>query len=194
MTCRESSDRAKYRRDGAAVSPASNAWTRCGLGSRSSTRTITAFVYNATPTGRRVSVPRHKTLAVDEIRVILIVAGVESNAFIPRCSSAAACREIAPPGEVVPHPLTRLLRLPWTREREALTCSRHCPLQRMELEGWKAQKVLRDQGYALSGVSTEKGWTTRFRVEPTFHPSTFQSHSRSEVRTAPLAYLGRGLE
>ena len=68
--------------------------------------------------GRRVSVPRHKTLAVDEIRVILIVAGVESNAFTEVLQRRGMSGEIAPPGEVVSGIRSRgSLRPPWTRER-----------------------------------------------------------------------------
>src|SRR5215471_2035368 len=51
--------------------------------------------------GRRVSVPRHKTLSAEELRVILIVADVELSALHEVLQRRARTGEIAPPGEIV---------------------------------------------------------------------------------------------
>jgi len=51
--------------------------------------------------GRRVSVTRHKTLGPSELRVILLVAGVEVHAFLEMLQRRTTSGELAQPGEIV---------------------------------------------------------------------------------------------
>src|SRR5881392_1546696 len=51
--------------------------------------------------GRRVFVTRHKTLSPDELRVILLVAGLDAATFLDVLQRRSESGEIAEPGEVV---------------------------------------------------------------------------------------------
>ena len=51
--------------------------------------------------GRRVSVTRHKSLSPEELRVILLVAGVEVAVFIDVLQRRSKSGEIAQPGDII---------------------------------------------------------------------------------------------